>query len=183
MIGRRIDNLFPRTRGAAGTRVALSVEGLSTAAKLGGRLVRGARRRGARLLRADGRGTHRTGQGDRRLRPDHRRARSRSTASGCARTTPGPASALGIGLLTEDRKTEGLMARTAGLPQRQPRLASAPSPASASSTRRTSASAVQALSTASASGRPASVPADQEPVRRQPAEGADLALADARPRR
>ena len=34
MIGRRIDNLFPRKRGPAGTKVALSVEGLSTAKKL-----------------------------------------------------------------------------------------------------------------------------------------------------
>ena len=34
MIGRRIENLFPRQRGEAGERVALAVEGLSTAQKL-----------------------------------------------------------------------------------------------------------------------------------------------------
>ncbi|TIU03566.1 MAG: sugar ABC transporter ATP-binding protein, partial [Mesorhizobium sp.] len=34
MIGRRIESLFPRKRGAPGSKVALSVQGLSTAKKL-----------------------------------------------------------------------------------------------------------------------------------------------------
>src|SRR4029077_6106657 len=34
MIGRRIDDLFPRKRGAPGSKVALSVQGLGTARKL-----------------------------------------------------------------------------------------------------------------------------------------------------
>jgi ABC-type sugar transport system ATPase subunit len=107
MIGRRIDNLFPRARGPARGDVIVSVDGLSTAklkniafeAKAGEVLgffgLMGAGR--TELAKAIvGFDPIRTGTvliGGKPLRPH-------DTGTGVA---------LGIGLLTEDRKTEGLM--------------------------------------------------------------------------
>jgi ribose transport system ATP-binding protein len=108
MIGRRIDNLFPRKRGPAGTKLALSVEGLSTAKKL--KDVSFEARAGEVLgffgLMGAGRtelakaivGYDPITSGT--ITIDGRRLAPHDTRTGVG---------LGIGLLTEDRKTEGLM--------------------------------------------------------------------------
>ncbi len=109
MIGRRIDNLFPRQRGAAGTKVALSVQGLSTARKL--KDVSFEARAGEVLgffgLMGAGRtelakaivGYDPISEGT--ITINGQRLSPHDTRTGVR---------LGIGLLTEDRKTEGLMA-------------------------------------------------------------------------
>ena len=108
MIGRRIDNLFPRKRGPAGTRVALAVQGLSTARKL--QHVSFEARAGEVLgffgLMGAGRtelakaivGYDPISSGT--IMVDGRPLAPHNTRSGVR---------LGIGLLSEDRKTEGLM--------------------------------------------------------------------------
>ncbi len=108
MTGRRIDNLFPRKRGPAGTKVALSVEGLSTAKKL--KDVSFEARAGEVLgffgLMGAGRtelakaivGYDPITRGT--ITIDGHRLAPHDTRTGVG---------LGIGLLTEDRKTEGLM--------------------------------------------------------------------------
>ncbi|RLP25246.1 sugar ABC transporter ATP-binding protein [Mesorhizobium sp. YM1C-6-2] len=108
MTGRRIDNLFPRQRGPAGTKVALSVEGLSTAKKL--KDVSFEARAGEVLgffgLMGAGRtelakaivGYDPITRGT--ITIDGHRLAPHDTRTGVG---------LGIGLLTEDRKTEGLM--------------------------------------------------------------------------
>ncbi len=108
MIGRRIDNLFPRQRGAAGTRVALSVQGLSTARKL--KDISFEARAGEVLgffgLMGAGRtelakaivGYDPISAGT--IEIEGRRLSPHDTRTGVR---------LGIGLLTEDRKSEGLM--------------------------------------------------------------------------
>ena len=108
MIGRRIDNLFPRQRGAAGSRVALSVEKLSTAKKLHD--VSFEARAGEVLgffgLMGAGRtelakaivGYDPITSGS--ITVDGNRLAPHDTRTGVR---------LGIGLLTEDRKSEGLM--------------------------------------------------------------------------
>jgi len=107
MIGRRIDNLFPRARGAPGTKIALKVEGLATA-KLKG--VSFEARAGEVLgffgLMGAGRtelakaivGYDPISSG--RVTIDGRPLEPHDTTT---------AVELGIGLLTEDRKSEGLM--------------------------------------------------------------------------
>ncbi|MEW6631593.1 MAG: sugar ABC transporter ATP-binding protein [Pseudomonadota bacterium] len=108
MIGRRIENLFPRQRGAAGTKVALSVEKLSTAKKL--HEVSFEARAGEVLgffgLMGAGRtelakaivGYDPITSGT--ITVDGSRLAPHDTRTGVK---------LGIGLLTEDRKSEGLM--------------------------------------------------------------------------
>jgi ABC-type sugar transport system ATPase subunit len=108
MIGRRIENLFPRSRGAARDQVVVSVEDLSTDAKLkdisfearAGEVLgffglMGAGR--TELAKAIvGFDPIRTG----RITIDSKALHPHDTRTGVS---------LGIGLLTEDRKTEGLM--------------------------------------------------------------------------
>jgi ABC-type sugar transport system ATPase subunit len=108
MIGRRIENLFPRQRGTAGTKVALSVQGLCTARKL--KDVSFEAKAGEVLgffgLMGAGRtevakaivGFDPISAG--RIVVDGQPLAPHNTASGVR---------LGIGLLSEDRKTEGLM--------------------------------------------------------------------------
>lgn len=108
MIGRRIENLFPRQRGAAGTKVALSVQGLSTSNKL--KDVTFEARAGEVLgffgLMGAGRtelakaivGFDPISSGT--IMIDGKALAPHNTGSGVK---------LGIGLLSEDRKTEGLM--------------------------------------------------------------------------
>ncbi|TPI09443.1 sugar ABC transporter ATP-binding protein [Mesorhizobium sp. B4-1-3] len=108
MIGRRIDNLFPRQRGAAGSKVALSVENLSTAKKL---IDVSFEARAGEVLGFFGlMGAGRTelakaivgydpiASGT--VTVDGQRLAPHDTRTGVR---------LGIGLLTEDRKSEGLM--------------------------------------------------------------------------
>jgi ribose transport system ATP-binding protein len=109
MIGRRIENLFPRQRGEAGERVALAVEGVSTAQKLND--VSFEARAGEVLgffgLMGAGRtelaksivGYDAISAGT--ITVDGRRLTPHDTTTGVR---------LGIGLLSEDRKDEGLMA-------------------------------------------------------------------------
>ncbi|CCV08525.1 fused D-ribose transporter subunits of ABC superfamily: ATP-binding components [Mesorhizobium metallidurans STM 2683] len=108
MIGRRIDNLFPRKRGAPGSKVALFVEKLSTAKKLND--VSFEARAGEVLgffgLMGAGRtelakaivGYDPIASGT--ITVDGSRLVPHDTRTGVG---------LGIGLLTEDRKSEGLM--------------------------------------------------------------------------
>jgi ribose transport system ATP-binding protein len=108
MIGRRIDNLFPRARGPSGTKTALSVRGLSTTAKL--RDIGFDARVGEVLgffgLMGAGRtelakaivGYDPISAGE--ISIDGVRLDPHDTTTGVR---------LGIGLLTEDRKNEGLM--------------------------------------------------------------------------
>ncbi|UVK43919.1 sugar ABC transporter ATP-binding protein [Mesorhizobium sp. AR07] len=108
MIGRRIDNLFPRQRGAAGSKVALSVDKLSTARKLND--ISFEARAGEVLgffgLMGAGRtelakaivGYDPITSGT--ITVDGSRLVPHDTRTGVK---------LGIGLLTEDRKSEGLM--------------------------------------------------------------------------
>ena len=115
-------------------------------------------------------------------RSDHARARIAIDGQPLSPhdTTTG-VQALGIGLLTEDRKNEGLMVE---LPVYQnASLASLERfrEDAASSTRPRSASAVQDYRRSLPHQDAEPQPADQVPVRRQPAEGAAVALADARP--
>ncbi|MDX8512029.1 sugar ABC transporter ATP-binding protein [Mesorhizobium captivum] len=108
MIGRRIDNLFPRKRGAPGSKVALSVENLSTAKKL---IDVSFEARAGEVLGFFGlMGAGRTelakaivgydpiSSGT--ITVDGQRLAPHDTPAGVR---------LGIGLLTEDRKSEGLM--------------------------------------------------------------------------
>ncbi|WP_281059122.1 sugar ABC transporter ATP-binding protein, partial [Mesorhizobium sp. M2C.T.Ca.TU.002.02.1.1] len=108
MIGRRIDNLFPRQRGAAGSKVALSVEKLSTAKKL---IDVSFEARAGEVLGFFGlMGAGRTELAKAivgydpiisgTVTVDGQRLAPHDTRSGVR---------LGIGLLTEDRKSEGLM--------------------------------------------------------------------------
>ena len=109
MIGRRIDNLFPRARGAAGTKTALSVQGLSTAAKL--RDVSFEARAGEVLGFFGLMGAGRTELAKAIVGYDPITAgviMIDGARLGPHDTTTG--ARLGIGLLTEDRKNEGLMA-------------------------------------------------------------------------
>ncbi|MCA0002410.1 MULTISPECIES: sugar ABC transporter ATP-binding protein [unclassified Mesorhizobium] len=108
MIGRRIENLFPRKRGAPASKVALSVDKLSTAKKLNG--VSFEARAGEVLgffgLMGAGRtelakaivGYDPITSGT--ITVDGQRLSPHDTRTGVR---------LGIGLLTEDRKSEGLM--------------------------------------------------------------------------
>lgn len=108
MIGRRIDNLFPRKRGPAGTRIALTVKGVSTARKL--KDVSFEARAGEVLgffgLMGAGRtelakaivGYDPISTGT--VMVDGKPLAPHNTRSGVR---------LGVGLLSEDRKTEGLM--------------------------------------------------------------------------
>ena len=108
MIGRRIENLFPRKRGEPGGRIALSVEGLSTPKKLND--VSFEARAGEVLgffgLMGAGRtelakaivGYDPISSGT--ITVDGQRLAPHDTRTGVK---------LGIGLLTEDRKSEGLM--------------------------------------------------------------------------
>jgi ribose transport system ATP-binding protein len=108
MIGRRIDTLFPRARGATGTRVALSVQGLSTAAKL--RDVSFEARAGEVLGFFGLMGAGRTELAKAIVGYDPITAGTISIDGVALRphdTRTGVR--LGIGLLSEDRKTEGLM--------------------------------------------------------------------------
>ena len=108
MTGRRIDNLFPRQRGPAGTKIALSVQGLSTARKL--KDVSFEARAGEVLGFFGLMGAGRTELAraivgydpitSGAITIDGRRLAPHDTRTGVG---------LGIGLLTEDRKTEGLM--------------------------------------------------------------------------
>jgi ribose transport system ATP-binding protein len=108
MIGRRIDNLFPRARGTPSRQVALAVAGLSTAAKLSE--VSFEARAGEVLGFFGLMGAGRTELAKAIVGYDPIRA-GRITVAGKplhphdTRT----AARLGIGLLTEDRKGEGLM--------------------------------------------------------------------------
>ncbi|CDX32738.1 fused D-ribose transporter subunits of ABC superfamily: ATP-binding components [Mesorhizobium plurifarium] len=108
MIGRRIDNLFPRQRGAAGSKVALSVENLSTAKKL---VDVSFEARAGEVLGFFGlMGAGRTELAKAivgydpiisgTVTVDGQRLAPHDTRTGVR---------LGIGLLTEDRKSEGLM--------------------------------------------------------------------------
>ncbi|TPI20934.1 sugar ABC transporter ATP-binding protein [Mesorhizobium sp. B4-1-1] len=108
MIGRRIDNLFPRQRGAAGSKVALSVEKLSTAKKL---IDVSFEARAGEVLGFFGlMGAGRTELAKAivgydpiisgTIAVDGQRLAPHDTRTGVR---------LGIGLLTEDRKSEGLM--------------------------------------------------------------------------
>ena len=108
MIGRRIDNLFPRQRGAAGSKVALSVENLSTAKKL---IDVSFEARAGEVLGFFGlMGAGRTELAKAivgydpiisgTVTVDGQRLTPHDTRTGVR---------LGIGLLTEDRKSEGLM--------------------------------------------------------------------------
>jgi len=108
MIGRRIDNLFPRARGPAGTKTALSVQGLSTPAKL--KDVSFEARAGEVLGFFGLMGAGRTELAKAIVGYDPISAGS-ITING-ARLAPHDTRTgvrLGIGLLTEDRKNEGLM--------------------------------------------------------------------------
>ncbi len=108
MIGRRIDNLFPRQRGAAGSKIALSVEKLSTAKKLND--VSFEARAGEVLGFFGLMGAGRTELAKAivgydpitagTITVDGSRLAPHDTRTGVK---------LGIGLLTEDRKSEGLM--------------------------------------------------------------------------
>ncbi|WP_214471041.1 sugar ABC transporter ATP-binding protein [Mesorhizobium sp. dw_380] len=108
MIGRRIDNLFPRKRGAAGSKIALSVEKLSTAKKLND--VSFEARAGEVLGFFGLMGAGRTELAKAivgydpitagTITVDGSRLAPHDTRTGVK---------LGIGLLTEDRKSEGLM--------------------------------------------------------------------------
>jgi ribose transport system ATP-binding protein len=108
MIGRRIDNLFPRQRGAAGSKIALSVENLSTAKKLTD--VSFEARAGEVLGFFGLMGAGRTELAKAivgydpitagTITVDGSRLAPHDTRTGVK---------LGIGLLTEDRKSEGLM--------------------------------------------------------------------------
>ncbi|MDX8490848.1 sugar ABC transporter ATP-binding protein [Mesorhizobium sp. VK22B] len=108
MIGRRIDNLFPRKRGAPGSKVALSVENLSTTKKLidvsfearagevlgfFGLMGAGRTELAKAIVGYDPISSGTITVDGQRLAPHDTRAAVR----------------LGIGLLTEDRKSEGLM--------------------------------------------------------------------------
>ena len=107
MIGRRIDNLFPRSRGAARDEVVVKVDGLSTdklrdisfEARAGevlgffGLMGAGRTELAKAIVGYDPIRTGRISVAGRPLSPH-------STRTGVA---------LGIGLLSEDRKTEGLM--------------------------------------------------------------------------
>ncbi|WP_421914247.1 sugar ABC transporter ATP-binding protein [Mesorhizobium sp.] len=108
MIGRRIDNLFPRQRGPAGTSVALSVEGLSTGRKL--KDVSFEARAGEVLGFFGLMGAGRTELAKAIVGYDPITAGTimiDGQALSPHNTTSGVR--LGIGLLTEDRKSEGLM--------------------------------------------------------------------------
>ncbi|ESY75697.1 sugar ABC transporter ATP-binding protein [Mesorhizobium sp. M0051] len=108
MIGRRIDNLFPRQRGPAGSRVALSVENLSTAKKLSD--VSFEARAGEVLGFFGLMGAGRTELAKAIVGYDPITAGT-ITVDG-SRLVPHDTRTgvkLGIGLLTEDRKSEGLM--------------------------------------------------------------------------
>ena len=109
MIGRRIDNLFPRQRGAAGTKVALSVRAcrppgsckdISFEARAGevlgffGLMGAGRTELAKAIVGYDPISAGTIDIDGRRLSPHDTRTGVR----------------LGIGLLTEDRKSEGLMA-------------------------------------------------------------------------
>ncbi|ABM59314.1 sugar ABC transporter ATP-binding protein [Verminephrobacter eiseniae] len=109
MIGRRIDNLFPRQRGPAGTRVALRVQGLSTARKL--KDVSFEARTGEVLGFFGLMGAGRTELAKAIVGYDPITAGT-ITVDGQVLSPHDTASGvrLGIGLLTEDRKSEGLMA-------------------------------------------------------------------------
>ncbi|MER9593656.1 sugar ABC transporter ATP-binding protein [Mesorhizobium sp. M0244] len=108
MIGRRIENLFPRKRGAPGSKVALSVEGLSTAKKLkdvsfeahAGEVLGffGLMGAGRTELAKAVVGYDPITSGT--IAVDGSRLMPHDTHTGVR---------LGIGLLTEDRKSEGLM--------------------------------------------------------------------------
>jgi ribose transport system ATP-binding protein len=108
MIGRRIENLFPRKRGAARDEVILRVEGLSTTDKLKdvsfeakagevlgffGLMGAGRTELAKAIVGFDPIRTGRISIGGQPLSPHDTRT----------------GKALGIGLLTEDRKSEGLM--------------------------------------------------------------------------
>jgi ribose transport system ATP-binding protein len=109
MIGRRIENLFPRQRGKPGQRVALAVQGLSTARKL--REVSFEAHAGEVLGFFGLMGAGRTELAKAIVGYDPISAGS-VTVDGRPLlphdTTTGVG--LGIGLLSEDRKDEGLMA-------------------------------------------------------------------------
>ncbi|WFP78551.1 sugar ABC transporter ATP-binding protein [Mesorhizobium sp. WSM4906] len=108
MIGRRIDNLFPRKRGAPGSKVTLSVENLSTAKKLNA--ISFEARAGEVLGFFGLMGAGRTELAKAivgydpitsgAITVDGQRLAPHDTRTGVK---------LGIGLLTEDRKSEGLM--------------------------------------------------------------------------
>jgi ribose transport system ATP-binding protein len=108
MIGRRIENLFPRQRGAAGTKVALSVEGLSTARKLKDVSFEARAGEVLGLFGLMGAGRTELAKAIVGFDPitagiitiDGQRLAPHDTSSSVK---------LGIGLLSEDRKTEGLL--------------------------------------------------------------------------
>lgn len=109
MIGRRLDNLFPRQRGRARSAVALSVQGLSTAGKL--RNLSFQAHAGEVLGFFGLMGAGRTELAKAIVGYDPISAGTIRIAG--QRLTPHDTHTgvrLGIGLLTEDRKTEGLMA-------------------------------------------------------------------------
>ena len=109
MIGRRIDNLFPRQRAAAGMKVALSVQGLSTAKKI--RDVSFEARAGEVLGFFGLMGAGRTELAKAIVGYDPITAGTIAIdGSVLAPHDTRTGVRLGIGLLTEDRKTEGLMA-------------------------------------------------------------------------
>lgn len=108
MIGRRIENLFPRQRGAAGTKVALSVQGLSTAHKL--KDVTFEARAGEVLGFFGLMGAGRTELAKAIVGFDPITAGTiMIDGKALAPHNTGSGVKLGIGLLSEDRKTEGLM--------------------------------------------------------------------------
>ena len=108
MIGRRIENLFPRSRTGSAGKVALSVEGLSTDTKL--KDVSFEARAGEVLGFFGLMGAGRTELAKAIVGYDPIRT-GRITIDGTALKPHDTRTAvsLGIGLLTEDRKLEGLM--------------------------------------------------------------------------
>ncbi len=109
MIGRRIDNLFPRQRGAASSKVALSVGGLSTARKLKDISFEAHAGEVLGFFGLMGAGRTELAKAIVGYDPitagtiivDGQPLSPHNTTTGVR---------LGIGLLSEDRKTEGLMA-------------------------------------------------------------------------
>ena len=179
MIGRRIENLFPRSRGTARDEVILKVEDLSTDAKLKnvsfeakagevlgffGLMGAGRTELAKAIVGFDPIRTGRIAIGGAPLSPHNTRV----------------GKALGIGLLTEDRKNEGLMLELPVLQNTS--LASLESFAQRWLRRRGQGAKRRAGLCRSLPGEDAEPrPADQVPFRRQPAESAAGPLADARP--
>ena len=154
MIGRRIENLFPRSaRSRPGPKWRCRWKVCPPRRKLKDVSFEARAGEVLGLLRPDGRGTHRARQGDRRL--------SIRSATGTIEIDGQPADAARHAHRRRPRhrpahrgpQERGPDARAAGLPEHQPRLAGRLQPGWASSTRREERRRCRDLSTASASGR------------------------------